>query len=299
MTLAILAAGMGSRYGGLKQLDPFTENGEFIIDFSVFDAVKAGFDRVVFIIKKENYELFRETVGKRVEPHIKVEYAFQDLYNVPEWFTVPEGRVKPWGTTQAVLAAKDIIDDNFAVINADDFYGSDCFYKLAAHLKDAKPGECCMIGYVLRNTLTKNGTVSRGVCVGDENGMLKSIVERTKIRVKGNDAEYLDEDGNWVDLSGDSLTSMNCWGLTPDIFDYLQANFDEFLKKNHPDPLKSECYLPIALNDIMNDGKCTINVYSTSASWYGVTYAEDKEYVKSSIAALMNGVDYPADKLWN
>ena len=298
MTLAILAAGMGSRYGGLKQLDPFTENGEFIIDFSVFDAVRAGFDRVVFIIKRENYELFRETVGKRVEAHIKVEYAFQDLYNVPEWFTVPEGRVKPWGTAHAVLAAKDIIDDNFAVINADDFYGRDCFEKAAAHLKSAKNGECCMVGYVLRNTLTKNGTVSRGECIADENGMLKSIVERTKIREKGNEAEYLDDDGNWVDIAGDSIISMNCWGLTPDIFAPMQAKFEEFLRKDHADPLKCEHYLPGVLNDIMNDGDCTIKLYSTNASWYGVTYAEDKEYVKSSIASLMNGVDYPA-KLWN
>ena len=297
MTLAILAAGMGSRYGGLKQLDPFTENGEFIIDFSVFDAIRAGFDRVVFIIKKENFELFKETVGKRVEKHIKVEYAFQDLYDVPKWFKVPEGRVKPWGTTQAVLATKGIIDDNFAVINADDFYGRDCFVKLSNHLKKANPGECCMVGYVLRNTLTKNGTVSRGVCVGDENGMLKSINERTKIRVKGNDAEYLDENGNWVDLSGDSLTSMNCWGLTPDIFVPLQNKFDEFLKNEHPDPLKSECYLPLAINDIMYDGDCTVKIYSTTANWYGVTYAEDKPYVKESITALMNGEEYPKS-LW-
>lgn len=297
MTLAILAAGMGSRYGGLKQLDPFTENGEFIIDFSVFDAIYAGFDRVVFIIKKENYELFKETVGKRVEKHIKVEYAFQDLYDVPEWFTVPENRVKPWGTAQAVLATKDIIDDNFAVINADDFYGRDCFVKIAEHLKKAKPGECCMVGYVLRNTLTKNGTVSRGVSTPDENGMLRSIVETTKIRVKGNDAEYLDDNGNWVDLSGDSLVSMNCWGLTPDIFAPMQKKFEEFLAKDHPDPLKSECYLPIVLNDIKNDGDCTIKIYSTDATWYGVTYAEDKPYVKESIQALMNNVEYP-HSLW-
>lgn len=297
MTLAILAAGMGSRYGGLKQLDPFTENGEFIIDFSVFDAIYAGFDRVVFIIKKENYELFKETVGKRVEKHIKVEYAFQDLYDVPEWFTVPENRVKPWGTAQAVLATKDIIDDNFAVINADDFYGRDCFVKIAEHLKNAKPGECCMVGYVLRNTLTKNGTVSRGVSTPDENGMLRSIVETTKIRVKGNDAEYLDDNGNWVDLSGDSLVSMNCWGLTPDIFAPMQKKFEEFLAKDHPDPLKSECYLPLVLNDIKNDGDCTIKIYSTDATWYGVTYAEDKPYVKESIQVLMNNVEYP-HSLW-
>ena len=297
MTLAILAAGMGSRYGGLKQLDPFTENGEFIIDFSVYDAICAGFDRVVFIIKKENFELFKETVGKRVEKHIKVEYAFQDLYDVPEWFTVPENRVKPWGTAQAVLATKDIIDDNFAVINADDFYGRDCFVKIAEHLKKAKPGECCMVGYVLRNTLTKNGTVSRGVSTADENGMLSSIVETTKIKVKGNDAEYLDENGEWIELSGDSLVSMNCWGLTPDIFVPMQRKFDEFLAKEHPDPLKSECYLPLVLNDIMNDGDCSIKVYSTNATWYGVTYAEDKPYVKESIGALMNGIEYPRS-LW-
>lgn len=299
MTLAILAAGMGSRYGGLKQLDSFTDNGEFIIDFSVYDAIKAGFDKVVFIIKRENYDAFRETIGKRVEKNIKVDYAFQDLYDVPSWFNVPSERVKPWGTAHAILAAKDIIDDNFAVINADDFYGFDAFKCLSDHLKNAKGTDCCIIGYILRNTLTKNGTVSRGICTADENGMLTDIIERTKIKMQGDDAEYEDENGNWVHLDGHSLTSMNCWGLTPDIFPYIEEKFHEFLKNQPSNALKTECYLPMVLGDIINDGNCNVKLYSTVGTWYGVTYSEDKEYVKSSIKALMDGKNYPSDKLWN
>lgn len=299
MTLTILAAGMGSRYGGLKQLDKFTDSGEFIIDFSIFDAIKAGFDRVVFIIKKENLDLFRETVGKRVEKYIKVEYAFQDICDVPDWYDVPSGRTKPWGTAHALLSAKNIIDDNFAVINADDFYGRDCYVQAASHLKYAKGGECCMIGYLLRNTLTKNGTVSRGICQSDENGMLTSVTERTMIRECGNDAEYLDNSGNWTFLAGDSLTSMNCWGLTTDMFPLIEAKFHEFLKAPMADPMKSECYLPMVLDSIIKDGNCTVKLYNTTANWYGVTYIDDKEYVKSSIRTLMDDITYPQKSLWD
>lgn len=298
MTLAILAAGMGSRYGGLKQLDKFTDSGEFIIDFSIFDAIKSGFDRVVFIIKRENLDLFKETVGKRVEKYIKVEYAFQDINDVPSWYEVPNGRTKPWGTAHAILSARDIIDDNFAVINADDFYGRDCYIKAASHLKYAKRGECCMVGYLLRNTLTKNGTVSRGICRSDESGMLASVTERTAIRECENDAEYLDENGNWTFLSGDSLTSMNCWGLTPDMFVLIEKKFHEFLKAPMADPMKSECYLPMVLDSIIKDGGCTVKLYDTTANWYGVTYINDKEYVRTSIRALMDNVTYPKNSLW-
>ena len=200
MTLVILAAGMGSRYGGLKQIDPITESGEFIIDFSIFDAIKCGFDKVVFIIKEENLDAFRETVGARVEPFVKVEYAFQALEKLPDGFSVPEGRVKPWGTSHALLCAKEFIDDNFAVINADDFYGRDAFVRLAEHLKAVKTTDVnyCMVGYVLRNTLTEYGTVSRGKCV-TRDGMLDSITELTKIKMNGNDAQYMGSDSEWID----------------------------------------------------------------------------------------------------
>lgn len=299
MTLVILAAGMGSRYGGLKQIDPITDHGEFIIDFSIYDAVKAGFDKVVFIIKKENYEAFRDTVGARVEPYIKVEYAFQDINDIPEGFTVPEGREKPWGTSHALLCAESFVKDNFAVINADDFYGRDAFIKLAEHLRaiDTESTNYCMIGYILRNTLTENGTVSRGRCETDDNGMLSSITELTKIKTAGNDAQYLDENGNWVDLSGDTVVSMNCWGLTPAIFGELRRGFTEFLSSPKGSEMKSEYYLPGAVDDMMKAGKCDARVYSTTASWYGVTYSEDKEGVKNSLRALMDKGEYP-NKLW-
>lgn len=299
MTLVILAAGMGSRYGGLKQIDPITDGGEFIIDFSIFDAVKAGFDKVVFIIKEENYDAFRETVGARVEPYIKVEYAFQALDKIPEGFSVPEGREKPWGTSHALLCAEEFVKDNFAVINADDFYGRDAFLKLAAHLKglDKASNDYCMIGYVLRNTLTENGTVSRGRCVTDDCGMLASITELTKIKTCGNDAEYLNDNGEWEALSGDTVVSMNCWGLTPSIFGELKSGFAKFLSSEKGKEMKSEYYLPGAVDEMMQAGKCSVKVYATTAAWYGVTYSEDKEGVKNALRALMDGGEYP-HKLW-
>ena len=299
MTLVILAAGMGSRYGGLKQIDPITDNGEFIIDFSIYDAVKAGFDKVVFIIKEENYDAFRETVGARVEPYIKVEYAFQSLDKLPEGFSIPCGRVKPWGTSHALLCAKDCIDDNFAVINSDDFYGRDAFMKLGEHLKSIKTTDTnyCMIGYVLRNTLTENGTVSRGKCVTTEGGMLDSITELTKIKTDGEDALYQSEDGEWLPLSGDTIVSMNCWGLTPEIFPSLESGFLKFLSGEGGRALKSEYYLPGAVDEMMHDGKCDVKVIPTTASWYGVTYSEDKPAVKASLRALMESGEYP-EKLW-
>ena len=299
MTLVILAAGMGSRYGGLKQIDPITDHGEFIIDFSIYDAVKAGFDKVVFIIKEENYDAFRETVGARVEPYIKVEYAFQALDKIPAGFSIPDGREKPWGTSHALLCAEEFVDDNFAVINADDFYGRDAYMKLAEHLKaiDKTSTDYCMIGYVLRNTLTENGTVSRGRCVTNADGMLESITELTKIRTAGADAEYINDSGEWEALAGDTVVSMNCWGLTPAIFPELRAGFEGFLASEKGKALKSEYYLPGAVDDQMKDGKCAVKVYATSAAWYGVTYSEDKEGVKNALRALMDGGEYP-HKLW-
>ncbi|MBQ8141040.1 MAG: nucleotidyltransferase [Clostridia bacterium] len=296
MTLVILAAGMGSRYGGLKQIDPITENGEFIIDFSVFDAVRSGFDKVVFVIKEENLEDFRETIGKRFEHKIAVEYAFQDINDIPEGFSVPEGRTKPWGTAHALLAARNIVHEPFAVINADDFYGSRAYRMLAEHYANAgantDKGNYCMVGYVLANTLTENGTVSRGVCRVDENGRLIDVTERTKIEKAGDIAVSV-EDGETFEIALDSIASMNCWGFTPDIFDGVMEGFKKFLAAPSSNELKREYYLPFAVTELMNAGKCGVKVYRSLDSWYGVTYADDKEKVKNSIAALIASGEYP------
>lgn len=303
MTLVILAAGMGSRYGGLKQLDPMTDHGEFIIDFSIYDAVRAGFDHVVFIIKEENLELFRKSVGERVEKRIKVTYAFQKGDTLPAGFTLPEGRVKPWGTGHAIYCVRDIVKDNFAVINADDFYGRDTFVRLAEHLRTAGEengrAQHCMVGFRLGNTLTDFGTVSRGHCIVDERGMLQCITERTKIKKCEKNAAYLDDDGEtWIDLPFDTVVSMNCWGFTPSIFDRLEADFVKFLSELGDNPLKAEYYLPTAVDQQRTDGLCDVKVYPTKSVWYGVTYAEDKEFVKSSIRALIDGGEYP-ERLWD
>lgn len=299
MTLVILAAGMGSRYGGLKQLDPVTEGGEFIIDFSIYDAIRAGFDRVVFIIKEENAELFHQTVGSRVEKHIKVEYCFQSFSAIPTGCSVPEGREKPLGTGHAVLCAADLVKDNFAVINSDDFYGREAFEMLASHLKNAKAGDCCMVGYRLKNTLSENGSVSRGECRVDEQGNLCSVTERTKITPAGDHAVY--EDGaREVPLSLDTVVSMNCWGLTPDVFAKMNDNFKAFMEAlpNAENPLKQEFYLPFAVEDLMKSGKVSVKVYNTDAVWYGVTYKEDKPAVMAGLRELIAQGKYPA-RLWN
>jgi len=303
MTLVILAAGMGSRYGGLKQLDPMTESGEFIIDFSIYDAIGAGFDHVVFIIKEENLQLFRETVGNRVEKHVKVSYAFQKADDLPKGYRVPEGRVKPWGTGHAVLCVKDLVKDNFAVINADDFYGRDTFVQLAKHLRDAgeKNGKAqhCMVGFRLGNTLTENGTVSRGECTVDGDSMLCGVVERTKIRKQEQNAAYLADDGEtWIDLSFDTIVSMNCWGFTPAIFEHLEGDFCEFLDHIGNNPLKAEFYLPAAVDLQRQAGYCDVSVYPTQSIWQGVTYAEDKESVKASLRAMIESGEYPKH-LWS
>ena len=292
MTLVILAAGMGSRYGGLKQLDPITEQGEFIIDFSVYDAMRSGFDKVVFVIKEENLDLFRETIGKRFESKIAVEYVFQKSEDLPDGFVVPQGRVKPWGTAQAMLAARDVVKEPFAVINADDFYGKSAYELLAAHLKNAKAGEYCMVGYVLENTLTENGTVSRGVCQADGDGRLMDVVERTAIRRRG-DVAVFEEKGVETELPLNAVVSMNCWGFTPDIFDGVMEGFEVFLSDLGDNPLKCEYYLPFAVRELMAKKACTVQVYESDSAWYGVTYHEDKEKVQASIMALKEAGIYP------
>lgn len=295
MTLVILAAGMGSRYGGLKQIDPITDHGEFIIDFSVFDAIRSGFDKVVFVIKEENLELFRATIGSRFEDKIAVEYAFQSLTDLPEGFSVPEGRQKPWGTAQALLAARHVVKEPFAVINADDFYGKSAYELLASHFADQKAQdipEYCMVGYVLENTLTESGTVSRGICEVSDNGYLVDVTERTSISREGDHAVF-DGNGEKTAIPLNSIASMNCWGFTPDIFAGVEEGFRAFLSDLGSNPLKCEYYLPFAVRELMAANRCKVRVYESDSAWYGVTYHEDKEKVKAGIQQLKDNGTYP------
>ena len=303
MTLVILAAGMGSRYGGLKQLDPMNDAGNFIIDFSIYDAIKAGFDKVVFIIKEENLELFRETIGNRIAKKIEVCYAFQKMDNLPAGYTAPEGRTKPLGTAHAIYCVKDLVKENFGVINADDFYGRDTFMQLAKHLKTANRengvAHHCMVGFAVGNTLTENGTVSRGQCEVGKDGILKSVTERTKIMKKETCAAYLDDDEEtWVDMPFESIVSMNCWGFTPDFFDNLEAGLIRFLENIESNPLKAEFYLPTAVDEQQKSGVCDVKVYPTTSVWQGVTYPEDKARVKNALRAMIDEGEYP-ERLWN
>lgn len=300
MTLFILAAGMGSRYGGLKQIDRFTEHGEFIIDFSIYDAIRAGFDRIVFVIKKENFEIFKETVGERIENKIKVDYVFQGMDTFVPAEKIPADRVKPWGTTHALLCGKEVLNDGFAVINADDFYGRDAFVKAAEFIRntDENDAHFCMVGYMLGNTLTENGSVARGECYADENGMLTKITERTKL-FKEEGGAYYEEDGETVHIPDSTVVSMNFWGFTPKVFEGLEEDFAAFLNDTTRDPLKGECFLPNTIGKMMNAGKCDVKVLTTTAKWFGVTYADDKPDVIAKLHALIEAGEYPKTGLWN
>ncbi len=299
MTLFILAAGMGSRYGGLKQIDPFTENGEFIIDFSIYDAIKAGFDRVVFVIKKENYDVFKETVGKRVEDKVKVEYVFQGLDSLVPADKIPADRVKPWGTTHALLCAKDVLNDSFIVINADDFYGRDAFFKAAEFLKETgdNSNHFCMVGYHLGNTLTDNGSVARGICNVNGEGMLDGIVERTKLFKEDGGAYFTDDNGETIHHANDTIVSMNFWGFTPRVFKGLEEDFVAFINDASREPLKSECLLPNTIGKMMKAGECDVKVLPTTAKWFGVTYSEDKPDAIAKLKSLIESGEYP-NGLW-
>ncbi len=299
MTLFILAAGMGSRYGGLKQIDPFTENGEFIIDFSIYDAIQAGFDRIVFVIKKENYEIFKETVGQRIEGKIKVEYVFQGLDSGVPADKIPADRVKPWGTTHALLCGKEVLNDGFAVINADDFYGRDAFFKAAEFIRntDENAPHYCMVGYMLGNTLTDNGSVARGVCSADANGMLDVITERTKLFKEEGGAYFTDENGETVHVPNETVVSMNFWGFSPKVFEGLAADFQLFLETEAGASLKSESLLPNTIGKMIKSGDCDVKVLTTTAKWFGVTYAEDKPDVIAKLHALIEAGEYP-NGLW-
>lgn len=300
--LVIMAAGMGSRYGGLKQIDPIDKDGHIIIDFSIYDAIRAGFEKIVFIIKKANEKDFKEVIGKRMEKHVQVEYVFQELENLPEGYSVPEGRVKPFGTGHAILSCKDVIDGPFAVINADDYYGPSAYKMIYDYLdshSDDDKYRYTMVGYVLENTLTDNGHVARGVCETDENHYLTGITERTHIEKKEDGAYYTEDDGNtWQQIPEGSTVSMNLWGFSESILKELDARFPKFLDENlEKNPLKCEYFLPTVVNELLDENKATVEVLKSLDKWYGVTYKEDKEYVMNAIQKLKESGLYP-EKLW-
>ena len=295
ITLVILAAGMGSRYGGLKQLDALGPNGESVMDYSVFDAARAGFDRVVFIIRKDFEKEFKEHIGSRYDGKIKVDYAFQSLTDLPGNYKVPEGREKPWGTGHAVYSARNVINGPFAVINADDFYGADCYKKLASFLKTCQDGEKisgCIASFVLENTLSENGSVSRGICSVSKDGLLEKVVENTAI-LRNQEGKIISSvDDKEIELTGKEAASMNAWGFSGSIVGKLTALFEEFLAAKGSE-MKSEFYLPGAVDRLINDNVAEITVLNTTDNWFGVTYREDKPFVQASIRKLIAEGRYP------
>jgi len=297
-TLLVLAAGMGSRYGGLKQVDPVGPNGETIIDYCIYDAMRAGFGKVVFVIRHDIETAFREAVGARFEKRLPVEYAFQELDKVPTGFAVPANRTKPWGTAHAILVAEDVIREPFAMINADDFYGADSFRVLGEFLAkaDAQSTGYSMVGFILRNTLSDHGTVSRGVCQVDDRGKMKQVVELLKIERHGHAAHNLDGKGGAQPLTADEYCSMNMWGFTPTLFAVLREEFTKFLKARGGEE-KSECLIPTVVNQLISDKRATLKVLPTTSSWFGVTYQEDRPKVQESVRALIERGEYP-QKLW-
>ena len=294
-TLLVLAAGMGSRYGGLKQIDPVGPAGETIIDYSIYDALRAGFGKLVFVIRKDIEQQFREIVGARFEKHAPVEYVFQELDKLPAPYTLPAGRTKPWGTTHAILMADGVINENFAAINADDFYGQEAYKVLAQHLTAGTP-DYAMVGFILKNTLSPNGTVARGVSRVDANNYLTNIVEMMKIEPDGSGAKNTEADGKITKLTGDEAVSMNFWGFTPALFAQLKVEFEKFLKKAGGEQ-KSECYIPATVGELVTSGRARCKVLRSSDSWFGVTYREDRPQVVESIRQLIAQGKYP-EQLW-
>ena len=300
--LVIMAAGMGSRYGGLKQIDPVDEQGHIIMDFSIFDAKRAGFEKVVFIIKKENEKDFREVIGKRMAKHMEVAYVFQDLHNLPEGFSVPEGRVKPWGTAHAVLSAIDEIDGPFAVINADDYYGRHAFQTIYDYLsthEDDDKYRYTMVGYELQNTVTDNGHVARGICQVSADGKLEGIQERTRIEKREGKIAFTEDVGEtWTYVPGETLVSMNMWGFTRSILEEIQKGFPAFLEKGLAEnPMKCEYFLPTVVDNLEKAGRAEVSVLSSKDKWFGVTYKEDKPVVVEAIRKMKEDGLYP-EKLW-
>lgn len=300
--LVVMAAGMGSRYGGLKQMDPMDDYGHVILDFSVYDAMLAGFEKVIFIIKKENESLFKERIGNRMSKKIQVEYVYQELDNLPEGFQVPEGREKPFGTGHAVLSCKDKVHGPFAVINADDFYGRDAFQMIYDYLlSNQEKGvyQFAMVGYLLENTLTENGHVARGVCQVDDRGFLADIHERTRIEKHGDGAAYTEDEGKtWEDLPEGTIVSMNMWGFSQEMMEELKKGFPVFLQENlSKNPLKCEYFLPFAVEELMEQGKARVKVLKSKDRWYGVTYQEDKGTVMQAVSDFKQKGVYPR-QLW-
>lgn len=300
--LVIMAAGMGSRYGGLKQIDPVDEQGHIIMDFCIYDAKKAGFEKVVFIIKKENEADFKACIGDRMSEQMEVSYVFQDLHNLPEGYELPEGRVKPFGTGHAILSCLGVVDGPFAVINADDYYGQDALqviYEYLATHEDDDKYRYTMVGYILKNTLTENGHVARGICETDENGFLVDIIERTRIEKTESGAAFTEDDGaTWEDVSPDAIVSMNMFGFTESILTELKERFPKFLDENlKTNPMKCEYFLPSVVDQLLKEDKATVEVLRSTDRWYGVTYKEDKPVVVAAIKALKAQGLYP-EYLW-
>ena len=297
-TLVIMAAGMGSRYGGLKQIDPVDAQGHIIMDFSIYDAMAAGFEKVVFIIKRANEQVFKESIGNRVSEKIQVEYVYQELAKIPEGFEVPEGREKPFGTGHAILCCKDVLDGPFVVINADDYYGKHAYQAIYDYLMNHQDDEkyrYTMVGYSLKNTLTENGHVARGICKTGAEGFLREIVERTHIEKRGGGAAFTEDDGNtWTEVSTDSIVSMNMWGFSKSLLKELEIGFKDFLQNELPkNPLKAEYFLPTAVGKLLKEEKASVRVLTSEDKWYGVTYKEDKKMVVDAIAGLKDQGLYP------
>ena len=300
--LVVMAAGMGSRYGGMKQIDPVGPNGQVIVDYSLYDARRAGFETVIFVIKHEIEDAFKAAIGERVSKAMQVKYAFQQLDELPEGFSIPEGRVKPWGTCHAVLAAKDLIDGPFAVINADDYYGPEAFKVIYEYLSTHQDGavyDYCMVSYLLRNTVSENGSVARGICALNEDSTLRSVTERTHIETYADGIHYTEDEGaTWVDLPGETQVSMNLWGFGKSFLEEADRRFagwlTEHLEKN---PLKCEYFLPLVVSELIGEKKAAVKVLRSTDQWYGVTYREDKPVVVAGIAQKTAEGLYP-ENLW-
>ncbi len=292
ITLVLLAAGMGSRYGGLKQLDSMGPNGETLMDYSIFEAKKAGFNKVVFIIKRDVEEEFKSRIGTKYANVIDVTYAFQELSDLPAGFQIPQDRVKPWGTGHAIYAARNIVKEPFVLINADDFYGTDGFVKLAHFLKNSKANEYAMCGFLLKNTVSENGSVSRGVCACNSENKLVEVIEHTKLITESGKYYSCFDDGEKQELSADTIVSMNMWGFHPSLFDHLEELFVDFLKE-HGNELKSEFYIPMVVDCLVKANKCTTEVLTSKDAWFGITYKEDKANVQASLLELIASGKYP------
>lgn len=296
-TLLILAAGMGSRFGGLKQVEPVGPNGEAIIDYSIYDAIKAGFGKVVFVIRESFADAFKEKFDPILKGKIDVDYVFQELDNLPEGFSLPESREKPWGTAHAILVTKNVINEPFCALNADDFYGYNAYKVMAEFLTlSVDPTEYSMVGYKLSHTLSDYGSVSRGICDVDENDLLRKIVETTKILKKDGKIISIEADGSEKELTGDESASMNIWGFKPSVFPILEEKFTDFLKNHIKEP-KSEIYIPSVVFDMIQEKKATVKVLKADSPWFGVTYKEDKPRVVAKINKLIEAGEYP-EKLY-